>query len=157
MIWLLPSVERKFPAGTKLASSVLNINISFYLVVNADHVIIFNLNFVYIFIGIIFYRKVIVLQSLFSLFILLNILIIHHKSDSIRNARLGKGYNLSAVEIDTIMTRKVRSSEIDHNGSVLWFSQLEHYFTRQNIKSEGTLHRDLLSVPLLQSPNKSVT
>lgn len=89
MIWLLPSVERKFPAGTKFVSFILNINISFYLVVNADFVIIFYFNFVYIFIDIIFYRKVIVLQSLFSLFILLNILVIHHKSDSIQNARLG--------------------------------------------------------------------
>ncbi|VDO71459.1 unnamed protein product [Schistosoma margrebowiei] len=54
--------------------------------------------------------------------------------------------DLSPVEIDTVMTTKSRLPEFDRSDSELWFAQLEHYFTRHNIKSEGIRYRDLYSI-----------
>ncbi|TNN09052.1 hypothetical protein EWB00_006525, partial [Schistosoma japonicum] len=54
--------------------------------------------------------------------------------------------DMSAVDIDTVMTTKVRLPEFDRSDPELWFAQLEHYFTRHNIKSEGVRYRDLCSV-----------
>ncbi|VDP09362.1 unnamed protein product [Schistosoma margrebowiei] len=51
--------------------------------------------------------------------------------------------DLSPVEIDTVMTTKSRLPEFDRSDPELWFAQLEHYFTRHNIKSEGIRYRDL--------------
>ncbi|XP_018653579.1 hypothetical protein Smp_173950 [Schistosoma mansoni] len=54
--------------------------------------------------------------------------------------------DLSPVEIDTVMTTKSRLPEFDRSDPELWFAQLEHYFTRHNIKSEGIRYRDLCSI-----------
>lgn len=67
------------------------------------------------------------------------ILVIHHMSDSMQSKSLE---DLSPVEIDTIMTTKVQPPKFDRSNTELWFVQLEHYFTRQNIKSEGIRYRD---------------
>ncbi|VDP62778.1 unnamed protein product [Schistosoma curassoni] len=67
--------------------------------------------------------------------------------------------DLSSVEIDTVMTTKSRLPEFDHSDPELWFAQLEHYFTRHNIKSEGILPpsvakevRDLILSPPSPQP-----
>ncbi|CAH8500667.1 unnamed protein product [Schistosoma curassoni] len=64
-------------------------------------------------------------------------------SDSIETHNLE---DLSPVEIDTVMTTKPRLPEFDRSDPELWFAQLEHYFTRHNIKSEGIRYRDLCSI-----------
>ncbi|CAH8539204.1 unnamed protein product [Schistosoma intercalatum] len=64
-------------------------------------------------------------------------------SDSIETHNLE---DLSPVEIDTVMTTKSRLPEFDRSDPELWFAQLEHYFTRHNIKSEGIRYRDLCSI-----------
>ena len=50
------------------------------------------------------------------------------------------------MEIDTIKTMKARLLEFDRSDPELWFAQLEHYFTRHNIKSEEIRYRDLYSL-----------
>ncbi|KAK4472154.1 hypothetical protein MN116_000452, partial [Schistosoma mekongi] len=52
----------------------------------------------------------------------------------------------SSVDIDTVMTSKIRLPEFDRSDPELWFAQLEHYFIRHNIKSEGVRYRDLCSI-----------
>ncbi|VDP55957.1 unnamed protein product [Schistosoma margrebowiei] len=54
--------------------------------------------------------------------------------------------DLSLVEIDTVMTTKSRLPEFDRSYPEFWFAQLEHYFTRHNIKSEGIRYRNLCSI-----------
>ncbi|XP_018652198.1 putative solute carrier family 35 member C1 [Schistosoma mansoni] len=64
-------------------------------------------------------------------------------SDSIETHNLE---DLSPVVIDTVITTKSRLPEFDRSDPELWFAQLEHYFTRHNIKSEGIRYRDLCSI-----------
>ncbi|KAK4467509.1 hypothetical protein MN116_000301 [Schistosoma mekongi] len=52
----------------------------------------------------------------------------------------------SSVDIDTVMTTNILIPEFDRNDPELWFAQLEHYFIRRNIKSEGVRYRDLCSL-----------
>ncbi|VDP22116.1 unnamed protein product [Schistosoma margrebowiei] len=54
--------------------------------------------------------------------------------------------DLSPAEMDTVMTTKSRLPEFDRSDPELWFAQLEHYFTRHNIKSEEIRYRDLCSI-----------
>ncbi|VDP85475.1 unnamed protein product [Schistosoma mattheei] len=65
-------------------------------------------------------------------------------SDSLQTQNLG---DLSTVKTNTVTTTEARLPEFGRSDLELWYAQLEHYFMRHNIKSEGIRYRDLCSIP----------
>ncbi|CAH8612860.1 unnamed protein product [Schistosoma intercalatum] len=132
LAWFLLSQERGLPTGTKLVSRVEHkfnfifiIKCIFYLVVKVDIQIIANQSSLYIF------------PHSF-----LNILRYSRRSNHFSLLLYNYIGHTSHVRLNTYL----KPGGFVTSDPELWFAQLQYYFMRHNIKSEGIRHSDVCSV-----------